>query len=141
MKFISNYIMPKQKYSEVWVEDKGYEYVGKAKCHPDDRWSNLRGCRIAEKRARIKAFKARYKREKERCEECRKFVRAVEQYATFDPESKSAKAMYRQLNRRIAAVNKLATQINAMEFDLMTSINYQTIFDKKVEKLRNSRNE
>ena len=140
MKFLESCVNPDTGYSEVWIGDKEDCYIGTANCHPDDEWSDLTGCRIAEKRAKIKAFKAKYKKEKEKCEECRKFVRAVEQYATFDPESKTAKAMYRQLNRRIAAVNKLATKINAMEFDLMTSINYKTIFDKKIKKIKNSKN-
>lgn len=99
------------KYKEKYFD--GYSY-----CHPDDDWSELIGCGYAEIRAQIKALKWELKQKKKACDECRKFVKTVSQYKNFNKEDGSAKAMYRQLNRRIKEVNNIIDEINALELSL-----------------------
>ena len=60
-------------------------------------------------------LKAELKKEREKCEEVRKFVIACSQYAKWNKDDSSAKAVYRQLNRRIKRVNKLVDMINAIK--------------------------
>jgi hypothetical protein len=117
---------------------KKQTYTGLSKLHPDDKKDGLgskyTGCRYAEIRAEIKALKAEYKKEKAACEECRKFVKACSQYRNFDKESTTAKVMYRQLNRRIKKVNKIADAINQKIQDLDIAIRQKEIVHKALEK-------
>lgn len=113
-------------------------YAGFARLHPEDKEAGLgskyTGCRYAELRAEIKALKAEYKKEKAACEECRKFVKACTQYKNFDNESPTAKAMFRQLNRRIKRVNDLADKINQKMMDLDMAIKQKDIVHKALER-------
>ena len=132
MKFEDSYTEPELRKSVVFVKHKGQHFTGVSWCHPDDNWSEITGCRIAEIRAQINALKYEHKLAKEKCEECRKFVKAVEQYKCFNPDDPSAKAMYRQLNRRIKAVNDLAIKIGTIEFNLKVNIAAKDKLLKKV---------
>ena len=81
--------------------------------HPDQpNKSEYAGCSYAEIRATIKGLKYERKLAKQKADEAIDFVKACECYSTFDKESPSAKAMYRQLNQRIKKVNDLADEIN-----------------------------
>lgn len=122
MRFEDSYTEPEFRKSVAFVSHRGKYFTGVAWCHPDDNWSEFTGCRIAETRAQIKALKEEHRIAKEKCEECRKFVVAVQQYKNFNPEDPSARAMFRQLNRRIKAVNELAIKIGIMEIELKASI-------------------
>lgn len=134
MKFLTSKTYPDKGLSVVFVEHKGNNYRGEAKLHPDDKWSKFTGCRFAEERAEIKALKDEYKQKKHDCEECRKFVAVVQQYAKFNPGDPSARAMFRQLNRRIKEVNNLADKINEKEFNLRIAIRQQDRFNQKIVK-------
>lgn len=124
------------------VKYKGKKYNGIARLHPEDKEAGLAskytGCRYAELRAEIKALKAEYKKEKNACEECRKFVKACLQYKNFDKESPTAKAMFRQLNRRIKRVNDLADKINQKISDLDMAIRQKDIIHNALERKKNS---
>ena len=115
--------------SFVKIKYKGKYYVGIAKLHPDDadKASKFAGCRFAEQRAVIKALKDELKQKRAACDECRKFVNAVTNYANFDPETPTAKAMFRQLNRRIKEVNNIIDEINATQEGLEKSIRQHTV--------------
>lgn len=118
------------------IKHKKKKYYGYAWIHPEDKEiaSKYTGCRYAEMRAEIKALKAEHKREKAACEECRKFVKACSQYKNFDKDSPTAKAMYRQLNRRIKRVNQLADEINQKMINLETAIKQKEIVSKALER-------
>lgn len=122
---------------------KKQTYAGLSRLHPEDKKAGLgskyTGCRYAELRAEIKALKAEYKEEKAACEECRKFVKACSQYKNFDKESPTAKAMFRQLNRRIKKVNDLADAINNKMMDLDSAIRQKEIVHKALERKLNSK--
>lgn len=126
------------------IKYKGIIYRGIAQLHLDDRLANkgskFTGCRFAEMRAQIKALKAEYKEEKAVCEECRKFVKACTQYKNFDNESPTAKAMFRQLNRRIKRVNDLADKINEKINALQIAIKQKDIVSKALEKHSQNKN-
>lgn len=132
MKFEDSYTEPELRKSVVFVKHKGQHFTGFSWCHPDDNWSEITGCRIAETRAQIKALKYEHRLKKEKCEECRKFVIAVQQYKNFNPEDPSAKAMFRQLNRRIKEVNDLAIKIGIMEIELKASISVKNHLLKRL---------
>lgn len=125
------------------VVHKKQTYTGLSKLHPDDKEAGLgsryTGCRYAELRAEIKALKDEYNREKAACEECRKFVKACSQYKIFDKESPTAKAIFRQLNRRIKKVNELADLINKKLSDLDVAIKQKDIVHRALERKNNSK--
>lgn len=133
MRFIDSHTNEETRISYVTVENKGAVYTASAKCHPDDEFSVFTGCRYAEMRAEIKALKAEYYQKKHDCDECRKFVSMVQQYACFNREDPSAKAMFRQLNRRIREVNALADEINKRELALRVAIRQQDKFKSNKE--------
>ena len=136
MRFLDSGTVKETGYSTVIIKHKGNEYVGQAKCHPDDTFSEFTGCRYAQERAEIKALKDEWKQKKHDCDECRKYLIAVSQYAGFDKESSTAKAMFRQLNRRIKEVNKLAEVISQRQFNLQVAIKQQDSFNNKIEQMR-----
>lgn len=125
------------------IVHKKQTYAGLSRLHPEDKEAGLgskyTGCRYAELRAEIKALKDEYKKEKIACEECRKFVKACSQYKNFDKESPTAKAMFRQLNRRIKKVNDLADAINNKMMDLDSAIRQKEIVHKALERKLNSK--
>ena len=136
MQFYNSTTFKDSGLSYVTIKYKNKFFTGKAKCHKDDPWSEITGCRFAEKRAIIKALKDEWKQKKEACEECRKFVNAVMQYKDFDKESSTAKAMFKQLNCRIKEVNDLADRINSLEFNLRVSATSKEAFERKLKKIK-----
>lgn len=126
------------------IKYKGIIYRGIAQLHLDDKLANkgskFTGCRYAEMRAQIKALKNEYKIEKAACEECRKFVKACLQYKNFDKESLTAKAMFKQLNKRIKKVNHLADEINEKINELNIAIKQKDIVSKALEKYSQNKN-
>lgn len=108
-------------------------FEGMAKIHPEeDHSSKFTGCRYAEMRAQIKALKAERAELIMKCEECRKFVKACAQYGNWDKTSPTAKAVYRQLNRRIKEVNELTDRITQLQWDLNIAIKQQDSIGKKL---------
>lgn len=91
--------------------NSGETFHGKAKCHPDDFCSKYSGCKIAEMRAVRKAYKFLLKQEKEELYRLENFVKAVECYKQFDKKSKTARCVYRQLNRHKRKVKSLINAI------------------------------
>ena len=136
MRFLDSGTVKETGYSTVVIEHKGSKYMAYAKCLPDDTFSEFTGCRYAQERAEINALKDEWKQKKHDCDECRKYLIAVSQYAGFDKESSTAKAMFRQLNRRIKEVNKLAEIISQKQFNLQVAIRQQDGFNSKIEQMR-----
>ena len=116
MKFISSYYDEKDGDSMVVIQHLGKKFIGEASVHPDDKEiaSSYAGCEYAELRAKIKALKYERKIEKAKADAALDFVHSCECYKNFIRDSKTAKTIYRQLNRRIAKVNKLADEINEL---------------------------
>ena len=133
MKFADSWTCQEDGTSEVWIEHRKDLYHGYAKCHPNDEWSEFTGCRLAEMRAKLKAYKAEYFIAKQNYEECRKFVNAIKQYKKFNAEDGSAKAMFRQLNRRAIEVNELNKKIAALELEIRASIRFQNEINAKIK--------
>lgn len=115
MKFINSYVDKEIRMSEVIIEHKGKEFAGFADCHPEDAWSDYIGCKFAELRATLKALKYEYKIEKAKVDEIQKFITIVEQYKNFNKEDGTAKAMYRQLNRRLKNLKAIEEDINMVK--------------------------
>ena len=136
MELLSSYFNEKTGKSVVVIKHKKKTYEGTARLHPEDaeKASKYTGCRYAELRAEIKALKEEHKAEKAACEEVHKFVRACTQYTNFDETSPTAKAMYRQLHRRIKRVNDLADLINKKMSDLEMSIRQKEIVSNALER-------
>lgn len=112
---------------------------GKARLHEEDReyGSELVGCGIAHARARINLKKKRYQRLKAECEANRKFVQTVMSYKNFDKTSDTAKCIFKQMNAKIAEVNRLATEISNDMTELEASITKREYLHKKMSKSRN----
>ena len=117
----------------------GYIGSGKARLHEEDReyGSELVGCGIAHARARINLKKKRYQRLKAECEANRKFVQTVMSYKNFDKTSDTAKCIFKQMNAKIAEVNRLATEISNDITELEASISKREYLHKKMSKSRN----
>ena len=122
--------------SQVTIEMNKERYTATTKVHKDDmdKISKYCGCRFAEAKAEIKALKAELRKEKAKCEEVRKFVRAVSCYKNFDPESAPAKAVFRQLNIRIKKVNELVDYINEKQREYSTMINQRDIVTRAIDR-------
>ena len=112
---------------------------GKARLHEKDReyGSELVGCGIAHARARINLKKKRYQRLKAECEANRKFVQTVLSDKNFDKTSDTAKCIFKQMNAKIAEVNRLATEISNDMTELEASITKREYLHKKMSKSRN----
>ena len=112
---------------------------GKARLHEEDReyGSELVGCGIAHARARINLKKKRYQRLKTECEANRKFVQTVMSYKNFDKASDTAKCIFKQMNAKIAEVNRLATEISNDMTELEASITKRDYLHKKMSESRN----
>lgn len=136
MKFIASYFDKEIKESTVIVEHMGIEFIGKSRVHPEDfnRASELVGGSYAETRAIIKALKYEHKIAKEKCEECRKFIKACTCYKDFDKDSPTARTIYKQLNVRIKRVNEIATEINNLELFLKKSMITRDVILKEINK-------
>ena len=131
----------KSGISIVTLKHLGEKFTGFSKVHPDDkdRASQFAGCTYAESRAYIKAMKYERRKAKEEAEICRKFIKACSCYKNWDPESSTAKAAYRQLNRRIKKVNDLTEIINDEMFRLSQTIWRRDITLKAFEKNKQNR--
>ena len=105
--------------SKAIITYKGRTFIGEARLHPDDAWSNFFGCSLAEDRAMLKLNKTLYREAKKKCDACREFVNSLTQYKDFDPDSTVAKTIFRQLNRRIKEVNRLGDEITMCELAIM----------------------
>lgn len=111
-------------------------FEGMAKIHPEeDHSSKFTGCRYAEMRAQIKALKAERQYLIGKCEECRKFVKTCSQYKGWDKTSSTAKAVYRQLNKRIKQINTLTDRITQLQWDLNIAIRQQESVTKKISNI------
>ena len=112
---------------------------GKARLHEEDReyGSELVGCGIAHARAHINLKKKRYQRLKAECEANRKFVQTVMSYKNFDKTSDTAKCIFKQMNAKIAEVNRLATEISNDMTELEASITKRDYLHKKMSESRN----
>jgi len=111
-------------------------YAGRSRISEEDKdkISKYAGCRFAEMKAEINALRDLRRKEKEKCDECKKFVKALECYKNFDKESKTARCVYRQLNRRIRNVNYLTELINRKREDFLIAINQRDIVVKAIDR-------
>lgn len=108
-------------------------FEGISKVHPEEEHaSKFTGCRYAEMRARIKAYKAERAALIIKCDECRKFIKACGQCKDWDKNSATAKVAYRQLNKKINHINHLTNVINQLEWDLKIAIRQQETVSKKL---------
>lgn len=124
------------------IKYKGKEYTAFTKIHKDDinKASKYAGCRFAEEKAKIKALKDELREEKIKCNACRDFLKSVMQYKNFDKNSPSAKAMFRQLNKRIKKVNNLIEEINEMIRDYDANIRQRDIVTAAIDRKKNNEN-
>ena len=143
MRLVDAYFDKETGKSKAIVEYKKQWFTGYAKCHPDDmaEASKFAGPGYAETRAIIKALKWERKKKMQECEVIRKFVKAVGQYKNFNSEDPSAKAMYRQLNRRIKEVDAITDEINKEIQNLQTAIAQRDVVKRAIKRRRGQRAE
>lgn len=122
--------------SKVTITYKNKIFTGIAKKNPEDTWSNFAGLALAEMRALLKLKKYEYKQAKQRAEVCRKFVESLKQYKKFNPDSDTAKAVFRQLNCRIKEVNAIGDKITKLELGIMK---YLTEREKVLKSLKDKK--
>ena len=141
-KFIDSDFDAETLVSYARIEMNGVEYTATTKvCKDDmDKISKYCGCRFAEHKAELKALKAELRKEKAKCEEVRKFVRAVSCYKNFDPESPAAKAVFRQLNIRIKKVNELIDYINDKQREYATMVGQRDIVIRAIDRNKARKN-
>ena len=142
MKFLCSFFDKKENLASVDIQHLDQVFTGEAKIHPDDEKyaSELVGCSYAESRAIIKALKYERKLTMAEAEQCRKFVKACECYKDWDKESPTAKAVYRQLNRKIKKVNDITDEINKEMLALQRSMTQRTIIQKRFESKEDNQN-
>ena len=122
--------------SKVKVKHLGKIFEGRSNCLPEDmdKASSFAGCHFAELKAEIKALKYELKIAKASCDECRNFVKACTQYKNFDPESPTAKVMFRQLNRRIKTVNNIVDRIDSAQYNLEKEIRQRDLITSALDR-------
>lgn len=123
-----------ESWVKVALNNQFYEGRSRISEEDKDKVSKYAGCRFAEMKAEIKALRDLRRKEKEKCDECKRFVKALECYKNFDKESKTARYVYRQLNRRIRNVNYLTELINKKREDFLIAINQRDIVVKAIER-------
>ena len=124
------------RISTAAVDYRGLRFIGAAHCHPDDEWSYFFGCSLAETRATIEAAKYELELCREDYKSCKNFVRAVAGYKNFDPSSPSAKAMYRQLNRKKQAVERAKKRVKVLKESVVVQQENREKFKKVIDKLK-----
>ena len=141
MKFLTSVYDKESGLSVVDIKHMGRLFTGIAKLNSEDKEtaSEYAGCSYAEGRARIKALKYERKKLKEDAESCRKFIKACECYKNWDPSSPTARAAYRQLNRKIKKVNEITDIINQEMFELDRLIWRRGITLKAIERNKQKR--
>lgn len=134
MKFIDSDYDEVSGLSYVVMQHFGKKFKGYAQVHPDEKKpSKFAGCRFAETRAVIDALKYERALLKNKSDMALDFVKSLECYRDFDPESPTAKCIYRQLNKRIAKVNEVTDQINQSLEDLERTIKQREIVTKALD--------
>lgn len=123
-----------ESWVKVALNNQFYEGRSKISEEDKDKVSAFAGCRFAEMKAEIKALMDLRRTEKTKCDECKRFVKALECYKEFDKESKTARCVYRQLNKRIRNVNYLTELINKKREDFLIAINQRDIVVKAIER-------
>ena len=136
VKYVKATVDEDDGFSEVVVRNGKRYYHGYAQLHPDDDWSSIFGCRIAELRATLNALNdvIREKRKEYRC--IQNFIKACECYKNFDVESNSARCVYRQLNRRKTEIDKLIQTREDIKKFIHDSIDMRESLKKKIKKMR-----
>lgn len=124
------------------IKYRGNEYTAFTKLHEEDKdkASKYAGCRFAEQKAQIKALKAELRNEKAKCDAIKDYIKSVCQYGTFDKDSPTAKAMFRQLNVRVKRVDALVDEINQMIQDYDTDIRQRDIVTAAIQRKKENEN-
>lgn len=135
-KFLDSSTDKKTGESTVTVEYKGRVFYGTAYCHPDDSWSEFFGCSLAETRAMIKAARYELKLREEEYRICKNFIKSISCYKTFDSNSPTAKAMYRQLNMKKKAVTKAKKTVKMLKETVVIQMTNREKFKKVIEKIK-----
>lgn len=136
MKFIEGRYNKENHTYYVRLSHLGLSFFGSAQLHPDDSYSELIGGKYAEIRATIRALKYEKRLKKIEFKEIEKFVKACTQYKNFDKTSPTAKAVFRQLNRRKKEITRLEDEIEGLESFIKEDIAHrekflQALKDKK----------
>ena len=143
MKFISSFYDNESGESTVILQHLGKKFVGHSKIHPDefDKRSEFAGCSYADMRASIQGLKYERRLLKEEVNTIDKFIKACECYNNFDPESPTAKVLYRQRNQKNKRIEKINEHIAWIERILKDRIINRDKFLKKVEEKKTLSNE
>lgn len=135
MKFIRSSYNNETGISFVEIRHLGKTFIGEARCHPEEENpSSFAGCEYAEIRAEIKALKYERKILKNKSDMALDFVKSCGCYKNFDKESPTAKAIYRQLNKRIEKVNNITDEINKRMRALELKMKDREITIKAIER-------
>ena len=133
MKFEDSLYLESTGLSFAYIRHLNNAFIGKAKLHPDDKdkASKFAGCEYAEIRATIKALKYEKSIKKANYKNLENFVKACGTYKNFDKESKTAKAVYRQLNRKKREIEKIDENIKLLQDELRKKIKLRDeMYDK-----------
>jgi len=140
MKFINSDFYEDTGLSRVEIQHLGERFVGYAQVHPEEKKpSKYAGCRYAEARATIDALKYERKLLKNKSDMALDFVKSLECYKDFDPDSSTAKCIYRQLNKRIDKVNQKTDEINAALNDLEKTMMQRTIVTNAIDRKKDKK--
>ena len=125
--------------SRVVVQYKGKNFYGVALLHPDDKefGSEIMGCSIAEARAVISAINYELTHQRQALKACEAFVCGCTDTQRFDPESPSAKTVFRQLSVR----RKYIKELEAEKADIQDQIKFiikqkQAYIDRKRKEVK-----
>ena len=136
MKLVYNNFNKQTGESIVILADKYGRYIGKAKCHPDDKEyiSEFMGCNLAEKRAQIKGLKNKLHITKIKINTIKMILEDIE---NIDNNQKNIKILLQYIKNYRVEIEKIKEKIKELESEIITRIK---IGDYIIKKLKGQQN-
>ena len=136
MKLVYNNFNKQTGESIVILADKHGRYIGKAKCHPDDKEyiSEFMGCNLAEKRAQIKGLKNKLHITKIKINTIKMILEDIE---NIDNNQKNIKILLQYIKNYRVEIEKIKEKIKELESEIITRIK---IGDYIIKKLKGQQN-
>ena len=126
MKYVSGTYDPETGISEVVFADKRGRYIGRAKLHPDDRYSEFAGLHIAEDRAWLKYYISERRRIKERLNAIQSLKKELQKYTDYDRKTE------RRINLAIRDYSNDIENLTAGIKELKRIINDYLVLREKI---------
>lgn len=127
--------------SKVWIKNKYGVFMAKSRLHEDDREfaSEYIGCRFAEIKANIKAYKKHKQDLQLRQQELKYFKTVLEQTKGYNPDSIEARKLRKRIHILSEEIKAVQTTIDELNEDLQIEIQQRDASTKLLKKIYENR--